>query len=219
MNPVTLYLLRHGAVLTLEGKRYIGQLEAPLSERGIEQSWALRNWLDPVEFSQAHCSDLARSQRTAKIVLGRGATPVCIHSDLREISLGVWEGASFREVAQKHPAEFAARGMDLENWRPTGGESFGDCKQRVLPVLRELLEGASGNLLLVGHAGVNRIILSELLGIPLQKIMSIRQDYGCVNVIEFRDGEARLQLLNYSPLDSRPLPAASTAKGARRKAQ
>ena len=214
-----LYLVRHGAVLNLDGRRYIGQFEAPLNERGIEQAWALRNWMDPVVFSAAYCSDLTRSQRTARIVIGQRDIPLTTCPELREISLGDWEGVSFREIAQRNPEAYAARGRDLEHWRPSQGESFGDCRDRVLPAMHRLLEAATGNVLMVGHAGVNRVILSSLLGIPIQNIMSIGQDYGCVNLIEFRDSDVRLRLLNYSPEQSRPVPQVVPVKPVRRRAR
>jgi broad specificity phosphatase PhoE len=39
-------------------------------------------------------------------------------------------------------------------------------------------------VLVVGHAGVNRVIICELLGMPIENIFRLRQDYGCLNVLE-----------------------------------
>ena len=206
MKAVSLYLLRHGAVISIQGKRYIGQMEAPLSERGVEEAWAQRDWLHGVEFTQAFSSDLTRSVRTARIVLGGRTTPLQVARELREISLGDWEGFSFRDIQQRFPEEYEARGRDLENWRPPNGESFADCRNRVIPFFHDLLERAEGNILLAGHAGVNRLILCEAMGVPVANLMSIRQGYGCINRIDYEPGKRRLQLLNYAPLESRPVP-------------
>ncbi len=200
MNPSKLYLVRHGEIISVSGKRYIGQLEAPLSERGVEQAWALRNWLEPIEFSRILCSDLTRSERTAKIITGQREVPIQVRSELREVNLGDWEGVSFREIATRFPADFEARGRDLEHWRPPGGESFADCWNRISPVLDKVLSNPGGNILIVGHAGVNRLILCAALGIPTANLMSLGQDYGCLNIIEYNDQRCRLQLLNYAPL-------------------
>ncbi len=64
MKPIVLYLARHGSVISVAGKAYIGQIEAPLSDEGVEQAWALRKWLEPVHFSHVYSSDLSRAQRT-----------------------------------------------------------------------------------------------------------------------------------------------------------
>lgn len=207
MSSTVLYLVRHGAVILVRGKSYIGQVEAPLSEEGVEQAWALRKWLEPVQFNLVCCSDLSRSHRTAKIIAGNRVRSIEVLPSLREISLGAWDGYSFKEIAANYPEEFAARGRDLENWRPPEGESFADCRARVLPVLHEILSRASGNVLFVGHAGVNRMILCEALGIPIANLFSVGQDYGCLNVLEYGPSRMRLRLLNYVPLSTRPVTA------------
>jgi probable phosphoglycerate mutase len=212
MNPTTLYLVRHGAIIRVAGKAYIGQIEAPLSEEGVEQAWALRKWLEPVRFSHVYASDLSRAQRTAKIVASPRIRSVDIVPALREISLGEWEGFTFREIEQRFPEEFAARGRDMENWRPPGGESFADCRTRVVSAMRTLLEGAQGNILVVGHAGVNRVILCDVLGVPVANLHSIGQDYGCLNIIEFSATRTRLKLLNYTPLSTRPVEQITEAQ-------
>ncbi len=212
LNPTTLYLVRHGAVISVSGKAYIGQIEAPLSEEGVDQAWALRKWLEPVHFTAAFSSDLSRAQRTCRIVTGQRRLPYETLPALREISLGEWEGFSFREIEQRFPEEYAARGRDIENWRPPAGESFADCRVRVLRVMSEILEKQHGNILVVGHGGVNRLILCEVLGIPVKNLHSIGQDYGCVNIIDFSERRTRVQLLNYTPLLTRPVEQIASAR-------
>jgi probable phosphoglycerate mutase len=212
MNPTTLYLARHGAIIRVAGNAYIGQIEAPLSEEGVEQAWALRKWLEPVRFNHVYASDLSRAQRTAKIVASPRIKSVDILPALREISLGEWEGFTFREIEQRFPEEFAARGRDMENWRPPGGESFADCRIRVMDALHTILQQAQGNILVVGHAGVNRLILCDVLGIPVANLHSIGQDYGCLNIIEFSATRTRLKLLNYTPLSTRPVEQITEAQ-------
>jgi probable phosphoglycerate mutase len=193
------FLVRHGAVATGNRRSYVGQVERPLSEEGIRQVLRLRVMLDHVPFARACSSDLSRSLRTAETIAeGRGiGVQVC--RGLREISLGEWDGCSFAEVARRFPAEFKARGEDLEHWRPPGGESFGDLRDRILPHYHNLVESSPGDLLIVGHAGVNRVILCELLGIPLANLFRVGQDYGCLNVISCGRSGCRIQLLNYTP--------------------
>jgi probable phosphoglycerate mutase len=202
MNTIFLYLIRHGSIIEANGKRFIGRTEALLSKRGVEQAGAVRDWLQPREFTRVLCSDLNRTLHTARIVLGERKLPIEAHPELREISLGEWEGISFREIESKYPEEFKARGADIEHWRPPGGESFADCRQRVLGFLNRELAKCHGNVLLAGHAGVNRLILCEALGLPTANLMHIGQDYGCVNIVEFGPERARVHLLNFVPPSS-----------------
>jgi probable phosphoglycerate mutase len=215
MNPTTLYLVRHGAIIRVADRAYIGQIEAPLSEEGVEQAWALRKWLEPVRFSHVYASDLSRAQRSAKIIASPRIRSVEILPALREINLGEWEGFTFREIEQRFPEEFAARGRDMENWRPPGGESFADCRIRVMDALRGILQEAQGNILVVGHAGVNRLILCDVLGVPVANLHSIGQDYGCLNIVEFSATRTRIKLLNYTPLTTRPVEQITEARDLR----
>lgn len=197
MTASMLYLVRHGAIVRSAVKTYIGQLDIPLSEEGVEQAFALRAWLQPVPFARVLSSDLDRAQHTARIIAGARAESIETHPAFREIDLGEWEGRTFSEMEQQFPAQYAARGRDIENWRPPGGESFADCRARVINALHAILASAQGNILLVAHAGVNRLILCEVLGIPVARLHTIGQDYGCLNIIDFSPARARVKLLNF----------------------
>ena len=52
-------------------------------------------------------------------------------------------------------------------------------------------------LLVVGHGGVNRVLLLEALGLGLQGLGALEQDPACLNVLDFRDAvRCRLLLFN-----------------------
>ncbi|MBS1227473.1 MAG: alpha-ribazole phosphatase [Proteobacteria bacterium] len=196
------YLLRHGALAAGSRERFIGQLDLPLAPDGIAQAEVLGEVLREKPIDAIYCSDLARSQQTARIIAGQKAIAIEVRHELREISLGNWEGLSRREVAARFPKDYAARGDDLENYRVAGGESFADCRQRVLTVWEEILRH-DGNTVVVGHAGVNRLLLCHLLARPVASLFGIAQDYGCVNVIEHGAQGFCVSLINGRPADLR----------------
>ena len=199
MTASTLYLVRHGAIVRSAVRTYIGQLDVPLNQKGVEQAWALRQWLQPVNFARVISSDLHRTQRAASIIAGDRVARIEISPSFREIKLGEWEGCTFSDIEQQFPAEYAARGRDIENWRPPGGESFADCRARVMHALRAILDSVQGNILLVAHAGVNRLILCEALRVPIARLHSIPQEYGCLNIVDYSPTRLRVNLLNFIP--------------------
>jgi broad specificity phosphatase PhoE len=73
----------------------------------------------------------------------------------------------------------------------------------VTDALRGVLNRTRGNVLLVAHAGVNRLILCEVLGVPTANLHAIAQDYGCLNIIEYTGARTRLKLLNFVPPSAR----------------
>lgn len=192
-----IYLVRHGAIrLPGRGKQYIGQLDLCLSEEGFGQAQNLAERLSHIQLAGIYCSDLARSVKTAEIIgKPHGLEPVKL-SNFREIYLGEWEGLSFDEVCCKYPEEYEKRGRDVVHYRPPYGESFLDCSCRVISSFYEALQSTRGNILIVGHAGVNRIILCQAMGKSLESLFEIHQDYGCLNVIECKDFGFEVKTLN-----------------------
>jgi alpha-ribazole phosphatase len=195
-----IYLVRHGTVQSpADPKRFIGHLDLPLNAQGRRQAEGLADALRDAPLSAVFCSDLKRSFETAEIIAKPHGISCVAWRDLREISLGRWEGLSFDEVRERHPEEFHARGLDIIHYRPPEGESFMDCASRVMPSFYEILNSTRGNILIAGHAGVNRIILSQALRRPLKDLLGIDQDYGCLNAVAYRSPLLEVVLLNGMP--------------------
>lgn len=192
----TIYLLRHGALAGDNRERFIGQTDLPLSADGIKQAEAMALALRGRGIAALHCSDLNRSRVTAEIIGKAIGVLPSAHPELREVSLGDWEGLLRREVAERWADEFAARGRDIDNYHPPGGESFADCLARAWPLWKSITQTDDEAIAIVAHAGVNRLLLCRLLGMPVQNMFRLGQDYGCVNILELDRRNVRLRLLN-----------------------
>src|SRR5271157_5924425 len=118
MNILTVFLIRHGKMqLPDNEKRYIGQIDLPLDEEGVRQSVCLRERLAAEDIGSIYCSDLSRTRQTAGIIAADRDIEIIELKDLREISLGEWEGFTFADIAQRLPEEFSRRGEDIFNYR------------------------------------------------------------------------------------------------------
>ena len=175
-------LVRHGRPLGTE-HRYYGKWDVPLSDEGRAQAKRLHRALAGVPIGAVHVSPLARSRETAEIIVP-GFAPLRAEPALAEIDLGDWEGRPTGEIKRLFPEDHERRGRDLAGFRPPGGESFGDLAARAWPAFERILAGLEGIALVVGHAGVNRVIMARILAQPLDNIFRLRQDYGCLNIIE-----------------------------------
>jgi alpha-ribazole phosphatase len=144
-----------------------------------------------------YTSNLSRAVRSAEIIAEPfGLKPVEI-PDLRERCFGIWEGMTFSEIKEKYPEEFEAWADNPLRYSPIMGESTIRVMDRAIPSLNKILENHRGeNIALVAHGGVNRIILCHVLGIPLENIFRIEQDYAAVNIIELWDRYPVVKLLN-----------------------
>ena len=72
-----------------------------------------------------------------------------------------------------------------------------DLQVRVLGKLKKILKGGEGkSILLVTHGGVSRVILCNALGLSLENLFRIEQDYGCLNIIEYFKDTTVVKLVN-----------------------
>ena len=179
-----IYLLRHGQIVPYERKTFIGQSEVLLSQVGIEQAEAWQEYFQKKLPGKIFCSDLKRCVVTAKIVAGPFPERIYVKKEFREISLGQWQGVAVEDIQNDFPGQYELRGNNLKEFRPPEGECFYDLSQRVLPTFYALFEQAAGDVLIVSHAGVIRVILADILKIDLNDIFQIPQDYGALNIVE-----------------------------------
>jgi len=194
-----IYLLRHGEIEEQANRRYIGQTDCDLSERGRAQAEFWKKRLKGEGIASIFCSDLSRSSETAETISKGRQIAVQSDPDLREINLGDWDGQLMQDIRTEFPAEWAERGERIDTFRPPRGESFEDLYQRVVPVFEHIAENASGSVVIVGHAGVNRMVLCHALGMPIRNLFSIHQDYGALNLIDNSGNALQVAAVNICP--------------------
>jgi probable phosphoglycerate mutase len=200
-----IYLLRHGEIEQGEEKRFVGQIDLPLNETGFHQARVWQQKLTDKAFKKIYSSDLSRALQTAHIIAGEDRGKVQSLPALREINLGEWDGLPVADVHAHYPDEWQRRENDLVTFRHPGGESFRDLAVRIGAVFNQIVQGIEGDILIVGHAGVNRVILCQALGMDLANIFRLGQDYGSLNLLDWNKDGWRVVAMNipvghYAPL-------------------
>ena len=190
----TLYLLRHAR--PKEAGRFIGHSDPALSEEGRRQARRLveaaRDWnLDAVAGS-----DLLRARQSVQPLLDAFGLGYWGDPGLRERHFGHWEGLSWKEIERLHPDEAQSFLNDWLRLTPAGGEAVQAMADRVEGAWQHLLKRSWKRLLLVGHAGTNRVLLCRLLGMPLQNMFRLAQGYSAVSQLELNATEPVLRLFN-----------------------
>jgi len=191
-------LMRHGQIVQSHPRRFVGQRDIPLDDSGREQARKAGPFLASFAVDHVVSSDLPRCVETATLATG-GRFRIETDRDLREISLGQWEGRTSEEVRETWPSTYEARGRDLDGTRPEGGESFHDLARRVVPCFERIAARKAGGTLIVAHSGVNRVLLCHLLGMGPSRVMQLGQDYGCINILELTDWGWCVSKMNLDP--------------------
>lgn len=198
MTRTRIYLVRHGQVAGHEEKRYNGQADVSLTAEGQAQFGLLQLRLKNKSLAAVYSSDLSRCLEGARLLAAPHSLEPAPEAALRELHIGDWEGRTWQELQAAYPKEWQARLDDIVGYRVPGGESLGEMAARVRAAVAGIVARHRGEeLLLVGHGGVNRVILLDAVGAPLERLFHIEQDYGCLNIIDYYDdGNGVVQLLN-----------------------
>lgn len=197
-----LYLMRHG-------KTYEPRLDTPVvapeDDPGLKLTPDGRHGVEAVSramvdhhLDAAFSSTFTRSHETARIVAEPHGLEVETRSELEELRLYPPGGGDMRGVARLYIQLVKdLRRLPPDEVRLEGGDSLGEIVDRALVALRECIEAPGRRVLVVAHGGLNRLLLTCLLGLPLERFLSFDQDFACVNVIEFvRGGRPWVRALN-----------------------
>ncbi|MFD7566005.1 bifunctional RNase H/acid phosphatase [Streptomyces tendae] len=199
--PATFVLLRHGETPLTPQKRFSGSggSDPSLSPVGREQaervaeSLARRGTIEAIV-----ASPLARTRETAGIVAARLGLAVTVEEGLRETDFGAWEGLTFGEVRDRHPA-------DLDAWlaspdaEPTGGgESFAATATRIAATRDKLVAAYAGRtVLLVSHVTPIKTFLRLALGAPPESLFRMELSAASLSAVAYyADGGASVRLFN-----------------------
>ena len=160
----TIDLLRHGE--PVGGRKYRGQTDDPLSEKGWQQMRAAVGEHKP--WQHIVSSPLSRCLAFATELAQQHDLPLSVDARFMEVQFGVWEGKTAEQLRAADPDVIERFKRDPINQRPAGAEPLADFFARVRAGWNDLLtEQANKHVLVVCHAGVIRMVLAHALNLPL----------------------------------------------------
>jgi probable phosphoglycerate mutase len=185
----TLYLVRHGETAWNVEGRIQGHLDIPLNDVGLAQADAVGRRLCGETFDAIYSSDLIRAYRTASPVVTNPDSEVVRDRRLRERHLGVLQGLTGAEAAERQPAAWKAFKARDPALALEGGESLGAFSRRILDFVEEVLRThAGGRVLIVTHGGSLDAAYRHATGMP----PSIARDFpiynASVNILSHHNG-------------------------------
>lgn len=196
-----IFLIRHGETQDEEtGRVFKGVCDIPLSAAGVSRMKKAGEFLSDFKIDAVYTSALSRCMDSGRFIAGHHGLDIQVEAGFNEIHFGLWEGRTFEEIRNVYPHQLKAWLNDLENVAPPEGEALPDAQKRVVATFESILGRHNGDsCAVVAHAGTLRLILCHLLELRLSNMFKIGQDYGCINIIDFRRAlNPILSLMNYS---------------------
>ncbi|MGH7276272.1 MAG: histidine phosphatase family protein [Candidatus Rokuibacteriota bacterium] len=180
-----LLLARHGQSVWNQARRFQGANDVELSDLGRAQAGALgRAVRSGYRVAVAYVSPMRRALETAEIALAGTGVPLVPLEELRELSLGEWEGRTVDEVRALEGDPYHAWVRAPLDCPPPGGEPLPAVRDRVLRALARIgTRHANGDdALVVAHGGVISVYLCHLLGASFNALWRLRIDNGSLTI-------------------------------------
>jgi len=200
-----LLLARHGETTWNAERRFQGRTDVALSPRGRAQAEALGGALRGYRIAAAYVSPFRRARETAEVALAGTGVPVTPVEELRELSLGEWEGCTVDEVRAREGDPYRAWLLAPHDCPPPGGEPLDAVSARVRAAIDHIsaLHPNGDDVLVVAHGGVISVYACALLGCSFNALWRLRVDNASLTVVR----PPRLVSLN----DTAHLPRALAA--------
>ena len=198
-ETLKLYIVRHGETEWNVIKRFQGQLNTPLTEKGMEKLRKTGKKLENVLFDEVYTSELGRTVASAEIILNENngyknnKLELQKLAELNEVYFGVWQGLTYEEVFLKYPEEGNNYFYNVKNYNAENveAEKLEDALERFLKGINKILDShESGNILVATHGTVfemfmNYVANNSIFDIDERTLMG-NGDY---KIFSYKDGK------------------------------
>ena len=180
-----LLLARHGESVWNAERRFQGRTDVALSERGRAQAAALGRALRGYRVAAAYVSPFRRARETSEVALAGTGLPLVALDELRELSLGEWEGCTVDEVRGREGDPYRAWLLAPHDCPPPGGEPLDAVSSRVRAAMDHIgaLHPNGEDVLVVAHGGVISVYACALLGCSFNSLWRLRVDNASLTVV------------------------------------
>jgi len=180
-----LLLARHGQSVSNAVRRFQGTQDVALSELGARQAEALGQAIRHLPIAAVYTSPLERARRTAEIAAAGLGVPLTQVDDLRELSLGDWEGRTVEEIRALPGDPYEQWVRDPPSCLPPGAEPLPEVQARVVSAMADIAAAHPNGqqVLVVCHGGVISAYLAHCLGLPLSSIWRLTLSNGSLTEV------------------------------------
>ena len=182
-----LLLARHGQSLWNQVRKFQGANDVGLSDLGRTQAAALGTALRTgYRVTAAYVSPMCRARDTAEIALSGTGIPLTAIHELRELSLGEWEGCTVDEIRGREGDPYLRWVRAPVDCPPPGGEALHEVSGRVVGAIDRIAAAHPNgdDVLVVAHGGVISVYACHVLGCSLNTLWRLRVDNASLTVVE-----------------------------------
>ncbi len=195
-----LYIIRHGE--TDFNRRGIVQgrgVNSDLNEMGQQQARSFYKAYHHIPFDRIYTSSLKRTHQTVEPFINKGVEWIKLH-ELDELDWGVNEGREATAEMKKEFQQLTRKWMEGDlHLKFPGGESPIEVNNRQKIAIHKIISEPVNHALICMHGRALRLILCELLNIPLSNMDTF--PHSNVSLYRLKYSDNKFEMLDFNNTD------------------
>lgn len=193
-----LYFMRHGETVWNTERRYQGMTDIELSEEGLRQAECAAKRFKNIKIDKIYASPLKRAMKTAEKIAVEKGLEIISEDDFREIHFGEWEGKTVPELTEKYGESYTNFIREPHKYGFPGEGSVENVINRIKPGIDRLIAEEKGNVLIVSHGGIIRLMIMYIMGLDSSWFTKMWINNTGVSIVEIKNDRRLLLTLNDS---------------------
>ena len=193
-----LYFMRHGETVWNTERRYQGMTDIELSEEGLRQAECAAKRFKNIKIDKIYASPLKRAMKTAEKIAAEKGLEIISEDDFREIHFGEWEGKTVPELTEKYGESYTNFIREPHKYGFPGEGSVENVINRIKPGIDRLIAEEKGNVLIVSHGGIIRLMIMYIMGLDSSWFTKMWINNTGVSIVEIKNDRKLLLTLNDS---------------------
>ena len=196
----TFFILRHADKES--GDFYNPRLrhqDQPISEKGRLEAQRLVQFFSDKPISAIYFSGYQRTGQTIQYVAQAHQLTPIMDERLNEIDNGGVDGLADEEIQQKYPQVWDGFQKRSADFRFPEGETGAEAQKRAVDFLEEKRQQySSGNIILVSHDGLTRLLMCYITDLPVYRRWNFQVDTCGIMEISYQPEYQEWKLIRFN---------------------
>ena len=192
------YLVRHAD--KAKGDYFNPRLQhddQPISTFGRKQASKIKKYFHKHSIKSIYVSEYIRTEETARPLARKLKIVPFADYRLNEIDIGIIDRLSNDEMREKYPEVWNAFQDRNSDFRWPEGETGLEAQERIVSFINEQIH-QGGNILIVAHDGIIRILVCYVLGLPVYSRFNFQVDTASITEIEWDKNKNKWRLIRFN---------------------
>jgi len=198
------YIIRHAE--KERGDFYNPQLrhqDQPISQKGRQAAEKLDLFFADKAIGAIYVSAYQRTRQTIESVARRHHLTPVVDDRLNELDNGCIDGMTDQAIQQEYPDVWNSYIGRTADFRFPGGETGEEAQDRIVAFLEETRkQDHTGNIILVSHDGLIRLLMCYIVGIPVCKRWKFQVDTCGIMEIRYQPDFHAWKLIRFNQVCS-----------------